>query len=135
MRKVLLFAVLAPLALPGCQTETPRPATALTWGSTWSEVTGNQYVGGVLFRRDAIIERIDNRGAFNSDPIRVEPGKHQVQVSAPVPGWPGGSDIKVMELELQACKRYYINAQFENNVSQNWSVVIGYVDTIAGCKA
>ncbi|HTP46527.1 MAG TPA: hypothetical protein VMQ50_06375 [Casimicrobiaceae bacterium] len=135
MRKILLFAVLAPLALPGCQTETSKPATALTWGSTWSEVTGNQYVGGVLYRRPSIIEHIDNRGAFNSDPIKVEPGKHQIQVSAPVPGWPGGSDIKVMELDLQACKRYYINAQFENNVSQDWSVVVGYVDTIAGCKA
>ncbi len=37
-------------------------------------------------------------------------------------------------LDVEPCKRYYINAQFENNVSIDWTPVIDYVDTIAGCK-
>ena len=123
MRKLIL--PLLSLLLPGCQ----------TWGPTWSEVTGSQYVGGVQFRRPAIIEHIDSQGAFVSDPIRVVPGSHQIQIGAPTPGWRGGSDIKVITLDLEPCKRYYINAQFENNVSQDWTPVIGYVDTIAGCTA
>ena len=90
-------------------------------------------MGGTLFRRNAIIDNIDGRGAFVSDPIRVDPGSREIQVSAPTPGWRGGSDIKVITLDLEPCKRYYINAQFENNVSLDWTVVIGYVDTIAGC--
>lgn len=127
MRKKLLLALFLPLVVPGCQ----------TWGPTWSEVTGKQYVAvrdTTLFRRPAIIEHIDDQGAFVSDPIKVAGGTHRIQVSAPVPGWRGGSDIKVMNLEMQPCKRYYINAQFENNVSQNWTPVIDYVDPIAGCS-
>ena len=34
---------------------------------------------------------------------------------------------------MQPCKRYYINAQFENNVTQNWVPVVDYVEVIAGC--
>ena len=124
MRKKLLLALFLPLMVPGCQ----------TWGPSWSEVTGHRYVANsTLFRRPAIIEHVDDQGAFPSDPIKVAGGMHRIQVSAPVPGWRGGSDIKVMNLELQPCKRYYINAQFENNVSQNWTPVIDYVDPIAGC--
>ncbi len=124
MRKGLLLALFLPLVLPGCQ----------TWGPTWSEITGKLYVPGTLFRRPAMIEHIDNQGAFASDPIKVEGGMRRIEISAPVPGWRGGSDIKVMNLDMQPCKRYYINAQFENNVSQDWTPVIGYVDTIAGCS-
>jgi hypothetical protein len=124
MRKQWLLALFLPLVLPGCQTV----------GPTWSEVTGKRYVPGTLFRRAAIIEHIDDQGAFVSDPIKVAGGLHRVQISAPVPGWRGGSDIKVMDLDMQPCKRYYINAQFENNVSLNWTPVIDYVDPIAGCS-
>jgi hypothetical protein len=125
MRKGLMLALFLPLVLPGCQ----------TWGPTWSEITGNRYVGGILYRRPAIIEHIDDQGAFVSNPIRVEPGLRRVEVSAPLgPGWPGGSDIKVMMLDVEPCKLYYINAQFVNNVSIDWTPVIDYVVTIPGCS-
>jgi len=124
MRKGLLLATFLPLGLPACQ----------TWGPTWSEVTGDRYVGGIQFRRPAIIERIDDQGSFVSDPIRIAPGERTIQVSAPTPRWPGGSEILTMKLDIEPCKRYYINAQFENNVSQSWKPVIDYVDPIAGCS-
>jgi len=124
MHKGLMLALFLPLVLPGCQ----------TWGPTWSEITGQQYVGGVLYRRPAIIERIDDQGSWVADPIRLEPGNRRILISAPVPGWAGGSDLKVMMLDVQPCKRYYINAQFENNLSPDFTPVIGYVDTIAGCS-
>jgi hypothetical protein len=124
MRKLLILTLFLPVVLPGCQ----------TWGPTWSEITGDRYVGGILYRRPAIIEHIDDQGAFPSNPIKVEPGDRRLIIGAPVPRWPGGSDLKVMMLDVEPCKRYYINAQFENNVSLDWSPVIDYVDTIAGCK-
>jgi len=124
MRKGLILVLFVPLALPGCQ----------TWGPTWSEITGDRYVGGILFRRPAIIEHIDDQGAFISNPIKIEPGMRRIELGAPVPRWPGGSDLKVMMLDVQPCKLYYINAQFENNVSLNWTPVIDYVETIPGCR-
>jgi hypothetical protein len=124
MRKGLILGLLLSAALSGCQ----------TWGPTWSEVTGDRYVGGILYRRPAIIEHIDDQGAFVSNPIRIEPGMRRVELSAPVPRWPGGSDLKVMMLDAEPCKLYYINAQFKNNVSLDWTPVIDYVVTIPGCK-
>jgi hypothetical protein len=121
-----LISMLA-LAASGCA----------TWGPTWSEITGARYPTGEVhqFRRPAIIEHVDNQGAFANYPIKVEPGIHRIEIGAPVPGWRGGSEIKVMLLDVLPCKRYYINAQFENNVTQNWVPVLDYVEDIAGCKA
>jgi hypothetical protein len=114
------------MTLAGCQ----------TWGPTWSEISGARYPTGEVhqFRRPAIIERVDNQGAFANYPIKVEPGMHRIEIGAPVPGWRGGSEIKVIMLDADPCKRYYINAQFENNVTQNWVPVLDYVEDIAGCK-
>jgi hypothetical protein len=125
MNKRLLPALLATLLLPACQ----------TWGPTWSEVTGSRYPSGEVnqYRRPAIIERIDDQGAFVSRIIKVTPGMHQVVVSAPGSGFSGGNSLRTVKLDVQPCMRYYINAQFENNVMQNWTPVIDFVESIAGC--
>ena len=67
-RKQILM--LAPLALlAGCQ----------TIGPTWSELSGDHYYNlTVLYRRPAIIERVDDQGSFPQYPIKVEPGKHVI---------------------------------------------------------
>jgi len=123
MRKGLILALFLPLVLPGCK----------SWGPTWSEITGERYNYGILFRRPAIIEHIDDRGAFSTDPIPVEPGMRRIVLSAPIPNWPGGSDLKEMMLDVEPCKLYYLNAQFENNVSVNWTPVIDHVEKVPGC--
>jgi hypothetical protein len=124
MRKVLLagFAVV----LAGCQ----------TWGPTWSEVTGARYSTGEIqqYRRPAVIERIDDQGAFAQYPVKIEPGAHRIVLGGPAPGWPGGAELKVFTLDAAPCKRYYINAQFLNNIQPEWSPTIDYVEDIAGCR-
>lgn len=127
MRKLLLLmvpALVAPTMLTGCQ----------TWGPTWSELTGQRYNMTITNRRPAIIDRVDNQGAF-TDPnlIRVEPGERRLVVQGPAPGWAGGPPLHVMMLNVEPCKRYYINAQFENTISTNWIPVVDFVEPIAGC--
>ena len=120
-----LFTVL-PLALlaGGCQ----------TWGPTWSEVTGARYNTAIEWRRPAVIERINDQGAFANNPIKVEPGMKRIVLSAVAPQpAPGGSELRVMELEVEPCKLYYINAQYKNNIDIAWTPVIDYVQPIAGC--
>ena len=51
---LLVPAVLAPTLLDGCQ----------TWGPTWSELTGQRYNVTIANRRPAIIDRVDDQGAF-----------------------------------------------------------------------
>ncbi len=127
MRRLYLAvvpALLAPGFLTGCE----------TWGPTWSEVTGQRYNVTVTNRRPAIIDRVDDQGAFpNPNLIKIAPGEHRLVVQGPAPGWIGGPPLHVMMLNAEPCKRYYINAQFANTVTQQWTPVIDYVDTIPGC--
>ena len=69
MRKLSLLlvpAVLAPTLLTGCQ----------TWGPTWSELTGQRYNVTIVNRRPAIIDRVDDQGAFpESEPDQGRAGR------------------------------------------------------------
>lgn len=121
MHKTLL--VLVPLLLGGCQ----------TWGPTWSEVSGQRYTRVDLNRLPTIIEKIDGSGAFAQHPIKVEPGKRNLVLQGPTPARPGGSVLLEYTLDAQPCKRYYINAQFQNPITNNWTPVIDYIEDIAGC--
>jgi len=128
MRKsywMLIPAIAAPLLLDGCQ----------TWGPTWSAVTGQRYNMTITNRRPAIIDMVDNQGSF-PDPrmIRITPGEHRLVVQGPAPGWPGGPPLHVMMLNAEPCKLYYINAQFDTTITQQWTPVIDYVEQIAGCQ-
>ncbi|MCC7327729.1 MAG: hypothetical protein IT521_13110 [Burkholderiales bacterium] len=127
MRRWMILALPALLALvmlPGCQ----------SWGPTWSELTGARYNVTIPNRRPAIIDRVDDRGAFPSpNLIRVEPGERRLVVQGPAPGWAGGPPLQVMMLDVAPCKRYYINAQFDNTITQQWHPVVDFVESIAGC--
>ena len=127
MRKLTLLmvpALLAPTLLTGCQ----------TWGPTWSEITGARYNVTIVNRRPAIIDRVDDQGAFpNPNLIKVEPGEHRLVVQGPAPGWPGGPPLHVMMLNVEPCKRYYINAQFQSTIQQEWTPVVDYVEGIGDC--
>jgi len=112
---LMLPAMLAPTLLTGCQ----------TWGPTWSEITGARYNVTIVNRRPAIIDRVDDRGAFpNPNLIKVTPGEHRLVVQGPAPGWAGGPPLQVMMLDAAPCKRYYINAQFTSPIQQEWTPVV-----------
>jgi hypothetical protein len=122
MRKTILLIV--PLLLGGCQ----------TWGPTWSELSGKRITKVEMNRLPVIIERVDDQGAFASHPIKIEPGKRELVLQGPTPARPGGSVLLPYTLVAEPCKRYYINAQFENPITNSWTPVIDYVEEIAGCK-
>jgi len=121
---VLSLAVLASLAETGCA----------TWGPTWSEISGARYNVTTLNRRPAFVQKIDGSSAFVTNPIKIDPGKHEIELSSPQPGWAGGGPLRTMTLNVEPCTRYYINAQFENPVQPDWQPVIDYTEPIAGCK-
>lgn len=123
MHKTILALGLA-LVLSGCQ----------TWGPTWSEVSGAHYYNrATLNLRPAGIERIDGISAFASYPIKIEPGEHNVLVQGPAPGWKG-PNLAEFTFEAQPCKRYFINAQFQNRIEQKFEPVINYVEDVTGCQ-
>jgi hypothetical protein len=123
MRKAIALAAAA-LALSSCQ----------TWGPTWSEVSGQQWYYATMFKRPLIISRIDGVSTTPPDPYKVTPGKHEVQVQGVTPERAGGSQFNYITIDFEPCKRYYVNGQFPNTISNDFTVVIDYVETIAGCQ-
>jgi hypothetical protein len=113
-----------PLLLAGCA----------TWGPTWSEVSGAHYYNrATLYRLPARIARIDDQGAFAQNPIKIEPGRHEIQVEGTLPGWMGAT-IETIMLDVLPCKRYFVNAQYANLLQPRFTPVIDYVEDIAGCR-
>ena len=120
----LLIPLALPVALSGCA----------TWGPTWSEITGQRFNVTIPYRRPAVIDRVDDQGSFPSpNMIRVEPGMRRLVVQGPAPGWAGGPPLHVMMLNVEPCKRYYINAQFQNTITQEWTPVVDFIESISGC--
>ncbi len=128
----LAGAVLLPLALSSCQ----------TWAPTWSEVAGQQYNRAILNRFPTAIDNVDggNPGpAYGGAYYRyykVTPGTHRVELSAlnPTPNWVPGINLQTTTIEFEPCRRYYVNAQFDNRLLTDWQPVIDYVEPIAGCR-
>jgi hypothetical protein len=103
-----------------------------TWGPTWSEVTGIRYHRAMADRWPARIVAVGSDAVFQT-PYRVTPGAYRVAVESPRhDGFPG--TIQELDLKIEPCKRYYINAQFDGPVGPNWRPVVDETETIAGCR-
>ena len=114
---------IAAIAVAGCQ----------TWGPTWSELTGERYTAVEPDRRPAILIRAGDESIPATMPFRIAPGRYEIQVQSPIHNrFPG--TIKTMTLNVEPCRRYYINAQFADPVRPAWTPVVDYVETIAGCR-
>ena len=102
------------------------------WGPTWSEVTGYKYSKAKMNRLPAIIKSIDGRDT-TFRVTKMDPGERTIVIQSPPRKGFMGSD-KTLQLTIEPCKRYYINAQFDSSVGPDWQAVVDYVEPIAGCK-
>ena len=119
--KVRVLAIAA-IALAGCQ----------TWGPTWSEVTGVRYNRTIADRWPARIVAVGNNSVFTV-PYKVTPGTYTVAVESPRHSGFAGT-MQDMQLNIEPCKRYYINAQFQDPVRPEWTPVVDEVESIVGCR-
>ena len=120
---IVLTAVL--IAADGAQ-------AAAKWGPTWSELSGNLYAKAQMNVTAATIKQVDGKHETKKI-VKAEPGRHTIVVASPMRKGFTGSDTTV-DIELEACKRYYVNAQFESGGGTDWKPVIAMVETIPGCK-
>lgn len=120
----MLATAFAAVVMAGCQ----------TWGPTWSEVSGARYTRVALDRRPAILIRVGDESVGRAQqPFKVAPGTYRIEVQSPRHAHFTGT-IKSLNVNVDPCERYYINAQFENPASPDWMPVIDYVESIPGCK-
>jgi hypothetical protein len=112
----------AAMTLAGCQ----------TWGPTWSEVSGARYTRIDPDRAPAILIAVGDESVGSVTPFRVAPGTYRIVLQSPVHNRFRGSEMDIT-LKVEPCRRYYLNAQFDNPVSPGWKPVIDYVESIPGC--
>lgn len=119
------WAVVAiPVLLSGCA----------TMNAPWSEVVGTRYHVAIADRAPVSIVTVGNQGGWaNNQTMMVEPGTYRVVVeSVPHAGFRGGRQ-RELQLTLEPCKRYYLNAQFDSQVSADYTPVVDEVENIGGC--
>jgi hypothetical protein len=132
MRSILL-AAMAVAGLAGCQ----------TWGPTWSEVSGSEYHRVDSNKFATIIENVDGKypgpalGSRGYSYYKIEPGRRTIELQAlnTTRNWVPGINLRNTVIDIEPCKRYYINADFENRLLADWKPVVDYVEPIAGCRA
>jgi hypothetical protein len=114
-----------PVVLSGCA----------TMNAPWSEVLGERYHVAIADRRPVNNVTVGGTGGWaNNQPMLVDPGSYRVVVeSRPHAGYRGGRQ-REMQLTLEPCMRYYLNAQFDNQVSADYTPVVDYVEPIGGCR-
>jgi hypothetical protein len=122
MKTRMLAAGALALAATSCQ----------TWGPTWSEVTGVRYNRTIADRWPARIVAVGNTSVFTM-PYKVAPGAYTVEVESPRHGGFAGT-LQTFTLNIEPCKRYYLNAQFKDPVQPEWTPVVDEVEPIAGCR-
>jgi hypothetical protein len=105
---------------------------AAKWGPTWSEITGNLYSRTQMNRTAATIKQVDGKHE-TKHVVKAAPGAHKVVVASPMRKGVHGSDA-TLDLTLEPCRRYYVNAQFASGTGADWEPVVVMVEPISGCK-
>ena len=128
-----LLGLAALAVLAGCQ----------TWSPAWSEISGTRYNVTDYNRFPTAVNLVDSGnpgprlGYRGYAYYKVDPGQHTIELSAlnGTPNWVSGINRENLVIDIEPCKRYYLNAQFENRLLAGWKPVVDYVEPIAGCGA
>jgi hypothetical protein len=87
------------------------------------------------FRYPAVIVSVGKtNGWANGGDLIVDPGLQPVVIQARASRWFRRQDTNSIMVNVEPCKRYYVNAQFPDALSSEFTPVVDHVETIAGCN-
>jgi hypothetical protein len=119
----MLIMALFAAALAGCA----------TYPENVSHLYGERYYQANPRSFATVITAIDGQPTMlHSVPVPIEPGPHLIRlVTAPAAGFtlPEARELK---LDVEPCKRYYIVAERDNRLLQDWRPVIEHVEYAGG---
>lgn len=123
-QSLMIMALLA-AALAGCA----------TYSDNASYLYGERYYRANIRTFPTTITAIDGSATirrYGYGQVPVEPGPHVIRlVTAPAAGF-AIPEEREMNLNIEPCKRYYIVAERDNRLEQNWRPVIEYVENAGG---
>jgi len=109
------------LALSGCA------------GPAYSELYGTRYYRTPIDTYPVQVVSVDGKD-YLMQPVRIEPGRHQVSVQGPPGGAQRWGDKRTIELDVKACTRYWLVAVKENRLASDFSVKVDYEEPMSGCR-
>lgn len=110
----------------------------LAWGcaaipDNASYLYGDRYNRVNIHTFPTRVTAVDGRSTMlRENPVPVEPGEHVITlVTRPAAGF-RVSESRQLKMTVEPCKRYYIVAERDNRLLQDWRPVIDYVMDSAG---
>jgi hypothetical protein len=115
---MMILALLA-ATLAGCATYSEQ--ASYLYGERYYRANSHTFATNVT--------AVDGHSTIlRSVPVPIEPGEHVIQlVTAPVAGFTI-PEYRELNLNVEPCKRYYIVAERDNRLEQNWRPVIERVE-------
>jgi len=122
---------LAPAALlAGCVV-----ASACATNEPFSQLDGYRWNKVALNTYDVTIVSVDGTSYIQRNvPIMIAPGQHKIVVQGPrTAGFKFGAE-RTLELNVQPCTRYWLEARKTTALSQDFEPAVNYEEPIAGCN-
>jgi hypothetical protein len=121
---VLAVALVLCLTLVGCST---------TYSDQVSFLDGDRFYRANIHTSPTRITAVDGESTFiRENPVRVEPGEHVVRVvTAPTAGFTV-AEARELKLNIEPCSRYFIVAERDNRLLQDWRPVVDHVAPSGG---
>ena len=103
-------------------------AGCATFPDNASYLYGDRYFRANLYTYPTRVTAVDGRSTIlNQNPVPVEPGEHVITLwTAPAAGF-RLAETRQLKIIVEPCKRYYIVAERQSRLLQDWEPVIDYV--------
>jgi hypothetical protein len=125
MKTKYLFLVAALAAAAGCTT-VEHPYAQLD-GYRWNRVGLNTY--------DVTIISVDGEHYIQRQiPLIIAPGPHKIVVQGPPTAGFRYGEQRTLDLNVEPCTHYWLEARKENALQQNFVPAVNYAEPISGCK-
>lgn len=123
--KTSLLALVAVAAAAGCASVS-QPFAQLD-GYRWSKVGLNTY--------DVTIISVDGEHYIQrGTPIVVTPGQRKIVVQGPPTAGFRFGQQRTLDLNVQPCTRYWLEARKTNSLEQDFQPAVNYEEPISGCR-
>lgn len=98
-----------------------------------SYLDGNRFYRANIHTFPTRVAAVDGQQTFvRENPVRVEPGEHVIRVvTVPTAGFSTAAP-RDLTLNIEPCRRYFIVAERDNRLIQDWRPVIEYVAPSGG---